>query len=421
MARDDLIVHVVTTRAARMRAWPLLLLGILAGHAYGQSVDVHGYIDFRAVAGNDKEQSWIDGGMGKERFGGDASAHHASGALKVSFQLAPEWLASTQWQYQPDARHRFGLLDASLRFRPVSTTPWRWSARVGVFFPPISLENDNVGWTSPWTLSPSAINTWVGEELRTVGAEMRVEHRGQAQTLELFGAVFGKNDPAGELLAARGWALGDATSGFNATLREPDVYASIIGTTAPVLYRPFVEIDNRIGWYAGASWNAPAFGKVSLLRYDNRADPSLYKEYAGRDVFAWHTRFWSLGMQSDAGEFALRGQAMHGYTAIQPEQGLLLDTEFNAAYVLVAWTHGHWQPALRFDVFQSRQSPEPAAALHSEHGNAATLAVNWRPQDNLRITGEWMRVDSSRNQRLLAGLLPHQIDNTLQLSVRLQF
>ena len=421
MVRDQLTTGGGTRRATRLRAWPLLLLGTLAGHACGQSLDVHGYVDVRGVAATGKERSWTDGGMGKERFGDDATASRASGALRISFQPAPEWLASTQWQYQPDARHRFGLLDASVRYRPVSTTPWRWSTRLGVFFPPISLENDNVGWTSPWTLSPSAINTWVGEELRAVGAEVRVEHRGQAQTLEVVGAVFGRNDPAGELLAARGWALDDVTSGFNATLREPDVYAPLIGAAVPVLYRPFVEIDNRVGWYAGASWNAPAYGKASLLRYDNRADPSLYKEYAGRDVFAWHTRFWSLGIQADAGEFALRGQAMHGYTAIQPEQGPLLDTQFNSAYVLVAWGHGQWQPALRLDVFQSRQSPESVAALHSEHGNASTLAMNWRPQGNLRITGEWMRVDSSRNQRRLAGLSPHQLDNTLQLSVRLQF
>ena len=46
-----------------------------------------------------------------------------------------------------------------------------WSVKAGAFFPTISLENDDLGWTSPYTLTPSAINSWIGEELRTIGSE----------------------------------------------------------------------------------------------------------------------------------------------------------------------------------------------------------------------------------------------------------
>ena len=155
--------------------------------------------------------------------------HALGGALAAHVQLAPAWLASAQVQVLPDQRHPLDLLDASLRYRPVSTTAWRWSVRAGAFFPPISLENAGVGWTSPWTLSPSAIDTWVGEELRTIGSEVRIEHRGQTRTVELLAAVFTRNDPAGELLSSRGWALGDFTSGLNASLREPDALSSVIG------------------------------------------------------------------------------------------------------------------------------------------------------------------------------------------------
>ena len=45
------------------------------------------------------------------------------------------------------------------------------SVKAGAFFPAISLENDDLGWTSPYTLTPSAINSWIGEELRTIGSE----------------------------------------------------------------------------------------------------------------------------------------------------------------------------------------------------------------------------------------------------------
>jgi hypothetical protein len=384
------------------------------------SVDWNGYVDFRAVAPT-QQQDWTDGGLGKARFGGGGSAASTQAALAASFQLAPEWLASGTLQVMPQQRHPLDILDASIRYRPVSTTPWRWSLRMGAFFPSISLENGNTGWTSPWTLTPSAINTWVGEELRAVGTEIRIEHRADTRTLALFGSLFGKNDPAGELLATRGWGMGDLTSGLGASLREPDAIAPLVGTTPPVRYRPFVEIDHRIGWYAGVDWDAPAYGKVSLLRYDNRADPTREQDYAGREVYAWHTRFWSLGMQSQVGNVLLAAQAMHGATAFEPAPGLLLDTQFNAGYVLAAWGQGAWQPAVRLDLFQTRQLPDWLPDPLSEHGNAATFALNWRARQNLRVTGEVLRVDSTRNQRRLDGESPHQVDTQVQVNVRLQY
>ncbi|HMB43719.1 MAG TPA: hypothetical protein VKM00_07540, partial [Luteimonas sp.] len=235
------------------------------------------------------------------------------------------------------------------------------------------------------------------------------------------GSLFGKNDPAGELLATRGWGMGDLTSGLGASLREPDAIAPLVGTTPPVRYRPFVEIDHRIGWYAGVDLDAPAYGRVSLLRYDNRADPTREQDYAGREVYAWHTRFWSLGMQSQVGNVLLAAQAMHGATAFEPAPGLLLDTQFNAGYLLAAWGQGAWQPAVRLDVFQTRQLPDWLPDPLSEHGHAATIALNWRPRQHLRVTGELLRVDSTRNQRRLDGESPHQVDTQVQVNVRLQY
>ena len=59
--------------------------------------------------------------------------------------------------------------------------------KAGAFFPTISLENDDIGWTSPYTLSASAINTWIGEELRTIGTEGTL--RFPVQLNEIMGKV----------------------------------------------------------------------------------------------------------------------------------------------------------------------------------------------------------------------------------------
>ena len=403
------------------RAFALgLALCACAGPLAAQDFSVRGYLDLRSGwAAN--EDSWVDGGLGKTRFGGDGTFLSGNAALAAHWQLTPALSAAAQVQFSPEQHPSVDVLDAYLAYRPVSTTPWRWSAKVGAFFPPISQENDGIGWTSPWTLSPSAIDSWVGEELRTVGIEARLQHRGTHADVEAFGAVYGGNDPAGELLAARGWSLGDLTSGLAARVREPDVYAPLAQADVPMRYRPFQEIDGRLGWYAGVAVDAPAYGKLSLLRYDNRGDPTQDEEYDGRELYAWHTRFWSLGGQSRVGDIIIAAQAMHGDTAFEPVPGLLLDTRFHAGYVLAAWARGAWRPAVRLDLFDLRQLPEALPAPLSEHGNALTVALNWRPVERLRVTAEWLRIDSSRDQRTLAGLAARQLDRQFQLSLRALF
>ena len=67
------------------------------------------------------------------------------------------------------------------------------------------------GWRSPYTLTNSAINSWVGEELRTVGAEYAPDWLGQKSghdfNVGISAAIFGWNDPAGTVVATRGWGL----------------------------------------------------------------------------------------------------------------------------------------------------------------------------------------------------------------------
>jgi hypothetical protein len=389
-----------------------------AGGSQAQSLTVDGFLDVRGVATNARDDSWLDGGMGKTRFGADDDGISGSAALAANLQLTPALLASAEAQYVPAARRPLDLIDAWMRYRPVSTTPWRWSAKAGMFFPPISLENDGIGWTSTWTLTPSALNTWVGEELRTLGAELRIEHRGARGTLSASAALFEKNDPAGELLAIRGWAMDDVASGLDGSVREPDILAPVVERAPPVRFRPFLELDHRVGAYVSLDWQTPAQDRATLLYYDNRADPTREVDYAGRELYAWHTRFWHAGAQHRIGHVVLLAQVMRGSTVFEPAPGFQLDTRFAAGYVLAGWDRGRWQPAVRVDLFQARQLPESLSDPLDEHGNAITLALNWRPQSRLRISGELLRVESVRDQRRQAGLDPRQRELQVQASLR---
>ena len=402
----------------RRTAMLLCLVGASASARAGQ-LEIRAFLEARVASAAD-ETAWRDGGLGKTRFGDGGGDAGGNAAIAISWQATQSLLASASAQAVPDQRHAVDLLEAWLRYRPVSTTAWRWSATAGMFFPPISLENDGIGWTSPWTLTPSAIDSWVGEELRVFGGELRLEHRGDESTWDVRGALFGRNDPAGELIASRGWAMGDLTSGLDSEVRQPDVYARMLGNPVPMLYKPFVEIDDTLGAYVAVGRESAA-GRARLMYYDNRTDPSLDIDYAGREVYGWRTRFWSGGLEHRTGAWTLVGQLMTGTTRIAPAPNMVFDTDFNAAYALVARDIGDWQPVLRVDLFQTSQEANGAPGFLSEHGNAWTAALNWRPHERVRVIGEVLRIDSANNQRRLAGLDPQQVDVQAQLAVRFYF
>jgi len=397
----------------------LLVLALLGATPVAGAQDLHaqGFVEARLPMADANDQSWTEGGLGKLRFGDGDDSLEPAGALSVSWQLSESVIAVADLQAQGQTSPELGVISAWVRWRPVSTNAWRWSVRAGAFFPPVSLENDGVGWTSRWTLTPSAINSWIGEELRTIGAEARVEHRGAHGSFEGGIALFKWNDPAGDLISGRGWGLGDVTSTLNATVREPDA----TNNGQWIAYKPFVENDGRVGWHADAQWTAPGGLRLRALRYDNRADPNTDSEQAGRDVYSWRTRFNSFGAELPVGDYVLASQYMDGSTIIEPVPGLLFESKFRAFYLLGARDLGKWRPAIRYDRFRIRNNPEFPNNPYDEDGHAWTLALNWRPGEHWRLTGEWLRVDSTRGLRLAEGLDPRQREDLLQVSLRYQF
>ena len=391
-----------------------LVLACTPPAAGAQDFHAQGFLELRVPVVDAQDASWTQGGLGKLRFGEGDEGLEPAGALSLSWQVSDSLLAVVDLQAQGQTSPELGVISAWLRWRPVSTSAWRWSVRAGAFFPPVSLENDGVGWTSRWTLSPSAINSWVGEELRTIGAEARLEHRGVHGSLEGGIALYKWNDPAGELIASRGWGIGDVTSPLGARVRQPDVYSSVVFSPAPVEYKTFVENDGAIGWHADLEWRSNGGIRLRALRYDNRADPESSSHQAGRKVFSWRTRFGSAGAEVPVGPVLLVGQWLSGSTAIEPVPELYIESHFRAAFLLASWERGAWRPALRYDRFRVRQDPDFIGNMLEEDGHAWTAALNWRPR-------EWLRVDSTRTQRLLEGLAPRQREDLLQLSLRYQF
>jgi hypothetical protein len=398
----------------------LIVLGFSSSARAAEFI-IDGYADLRAIFPS-HEVGWLDGGLGKLRYG----AEQANPEFRIAeivgqgvVQITPGLMALAVVRYSPEQRTFFDVVEAFVRWRPVSTTPVRFSLEGGAFFPPISLENTEIGWTSPWTLTPSAINAWVGEELRTIGAEATVEWRRETGTISAYGALYGWNDPTGVLLNVRGWALHDQWTGLIDRPRLPDIYAATRRPPEPVPLRTweFLEIDKRIGWYAGASWDETAIGHLDILYYNNQADATA--EVEQYETYAWETQFWNIGLSTEIGPFTLLAQGMRGQTYFNPSETFWSRTWFESAYLLAGWNiNESWRFAGRAEVFSTNERRTGTGIRMSEHGHAFTAAINYLPNDWLRLTGEYIRIDSTRLQRTRGGLDAHAVEDQFQLSAR---
>src|ERR1700744_1903401 len=228
------------------------------------ALGVSGYADFRLVA-PPSETAWLNGGLSKFRYGDhEGNFRFAEGVVQGDLKLGSDFSAMAVVRGEPEQRTGIDLLEGYVSWHPAADGPVSWSVKTGAFFPTISLENDDLGWTSPYTLTPSAINSWIGEELRTIGGEANLRWRTpDLGTLTFTGALLGGNDAAGVLIADRGWAMDDRPTGLFEHVREPDSTMKLFHAPYPARTGLFDEIDHRAGWYLGLSWQMAGIGKVS--------------------------------------------------------------------------------------------------------------------------------------------------------------
>jgi hypothetical protein len=160
--------------------------------------------DVRAVA-TSETSSYLHGGGGKLRFDDDHDGLRL-GSLRLGYRgdlTDTVRLSADAFAYGDDNGSAIDLTELYLSWRPVPHSLWRSEVKLGAFYPPISLEHRMRGWRTPYSLTPSAINTWIGEEIRTVGAEYDLDwlrqQQGSAWDLGITAAAFGWNDPAGTI------------------------------------------------------------------------------------------------------------------------------------------------------------------------------------------------------------------------------
>ena len=397
----------------------VLALVVLPARVLAADVSFNGLLDARLYV-PPSDGSYLVGDLGKLRFGyddGGVNAQFAQALGEGRILLTPEFLATVTARFDPNYGPAIDLLDAWIQYKPVSQSPWQWSVKAGAFFPPISLENDGIGWTSFWTITPSAINSWLGSEIRIVGTQGTLVWRRNSQTLTIVGALFAWNENAGELITDRGWNLDDRVTGLYEQTRIPDSSALLMGEAPPTKEHLFKQFDDRPGWYLDLSWEPEGIGGFEIMRYDNDTDPKARRH----DDIAWHTGFWDFGFQKQLGNVTLLSQALIGSTSTEPSSQFPLHTNFRSAYGLAGWDLDQWWLAARLEWFQTRTRAPGLSALLSEDGHAGTVSGSWVPRNWLRITAEFLMVDSTRPERASAGDAPRQIEKQFQLAARIYF
>jgi hypothetical protein len=406
-----------------------LTVGLCAGAAQAQSGlfgrdTLHGLADVR-VSAADGETGWLDGGFGKTQASG------GGGDFKVKPRLAEaalEWKPRLNFavsgvvtaELQPQTRPRLDVGEAYLKLRAPPNPVGRFSARAGLMYPPVSMEHDGVAWTTPDMLSASALNSWIGEEVKVIGAEATFERAFGDHELSATAAVFGWNDTSGTLLTFRGWALQGIKTSLDTGFELPPLSA-FMATKQSRETDPVLELDHRAGYYGRLEWRPPAPVSVNALYYDNAGDRIAVD---GEKQWAWETRFLDLGLRWDVDERTkVLAQAMNGETLMgyRMASGHWVDMGFHAAYLLVARSYGEHALSGRVDWFETNDRTFREVDNNDEEGWALTGAWRHRLAPWADVITEVQHVSSKRPSRALAREAAKQDQTVLQTALRLSF
>jgi hypothetical protein len=382
--------------------------------------ELHGQIDLRGVAVDSPLASFTHDGLGLLRFDEQHDGLQL-GRLVLDFTgpLTQTLRAHVTASATADGdQNPIDLTEAFVEWRPYPDSRWRWRTRLGAFYPPLSLENRAIGWESLYSLSSSAINTWIGEETRAIGLEVAATvagaPAGRAFDLSFIAGVYGWNDPMGVLIFQRGWAIHDRQTTLFGALPRP------LAQPGERDIEFFHEIDHRAGYYAGVETKWLDRHTLRYMHYDNRGDPARSN---GRDD-AWLTRFDSIGARLELSEqWTLIAQGLVGDTGVGGSadgRGLLI-ADYWSYFALGSYTSGPHRLTLRYD--RMHVESVRGAEFFDSGQNAKAWTAAWM----LDLSEHWqgaleaVRIDGSVTQRALAGLPAAAVERQLQVALRYSF
>ena len=404
---------------------PPLFGGFALAMESANNLDANIGFDLSYVSSNG-QHSRIDGGDSKLRYAADEVVLNRAfieAKLGLSDTLAANFAAEA---YDDSLGSTVDATQIFLDWRPIPRSSTRYRFRLGLFYPSLSEENIGPGWSSPFSTNFSAINTWIAEEVRTTGVEVSASRRpaalGGAHRFTLTGAAFVGNDPTGSLLAWRGWAIHNRQSRLGDRPPLPalaQIQPGMMFEGQDHHVEPFVELDDRVGYYVGGTWDYRNHSAISLTHYDNRADPAVLKN----GQYGWATRFDHLAFRVGLGhKLGFISQWIRGTTQMGSVLAVAraVDTEFDSRALLLTSNWDRHRVSVRYDHFEVLDRDDTPLDENGERGHAWTLSYEYGLSEHLRVSIEGLQVTSWRDVRARLGLEPTVTEKQLQVTVKLR-
>ena len=420
-------------RGALAASIVMLATGVPAPAAGELTAD--GFVVLRGT-GARSQPSWRQGAFGRVTLGADSSGDedaYAAAKIHVALDWQPSPFFGTYVHVAGRAEpgdvggREIGIVEALLHASAPLGRSGALELQLGHFFLPTSRENVEPAWSSPYTLTRSALNSWIGEEMRLTGLSAEIQLDAGAGQWRLGGVAFGGNDSSGALLAWRGWALGDRLTVFGETVPLPPLASLADGVFQQQRddgTKPFGDdLDDRAGWAGYLRWHRRDRALVQLTRYDNRGDRGLY-----RGEYAWRTELDLIGLElRPHPSLTLAGEAMRGSTGmgfVSPGQ---VQVDLETAYLLASWQRRSFRATLRYEVFEAVDVDGALAGDgvgaddNDEDGDAWTFAVFVEPRPSLRLGVEWSRASAERPAAAGHGFDPDTGADSVKLELRYYF
>ena len=389
--------------------------------------EIEAYADLR-LFDSSGEQSWFDRGLGKARYGEETGLELAEVALEGKMHIGWDWSVFVHLGYANELSAPLDLVEGFVTYKPAPRGRTAYSVKAGLFFPPITRENIGIAWTSPFSITPSAINAWVGEELKSLGGEVTVRYRFNRSELRFKASLFGVNETAGALLFFRGWALHDVKSAAfsdfplppTLSIQGSDTKTAIFPDQSPDTI-PNYAVDGRVGYYGAAEWTNKQSFTGGVLYYNNRARPDSLEN----GQYGWRTKFWHMFAEYRPDDhWTFLSQAMTGTTEmgdVLVTGGHPADIRYSSAFILASRQKEDWTVSARAEVFDINDRSVDIADDASEHGTSLMLSVGRKLNDTFSIFGEWLHINSDRITRADLSIQPDSRVNQFQLSLRARF
>ena len=339
----------------------------------------------------------MQGGLGTMRFGQDESGLQLGRArFALTQSLGELWSAHLDASMFDDKdRSPVGLTEAYLLFRPYPRAGYRFRLKAGAFYPPISLENRASGWESPYTLSYSAINSWLAVEVRTIGLEGTLDwlgtRSGHAFDLGVTGGVFGWNQGAGVVLANDGFSLTDGRPRCSAVSGNPAMlpWRAQSRSCSSIIARASMagsKCATSIAW--------------CCVRCATTTAPIPSSMTARTPTTRQNTRFNSAGVRVEGDHgWTVIAQWLDGETTTGSDgvPGALSSWPFRAEYALLSKRFGRHTFSARYDRFTVDSLG--ADGYGAQSGHAWTAAYIFNADAHWRFTLEWLQVVTSSSKR----------------------